>query len=159
MTDINRIDLKKIVLSVVTRTFETMLNMNITPAEPQDDLLWPRVASQVGVAGAAILGNLCINLDLKGASMIAAEMLGSEEDELKINEIEDVVGELSNIAGGSIKSRLCDAGLTCQLSIPSVTYGSDFKFETVGYDRSEKLWFKSPEFIFFVEVFIKANKK
>jgi len=158
MTDVNSVDLKKIITSVITRTFETMLNMQVTLSEPQEELSWPRIVSLVGVAGASIVGNLCISLDLKGARMIAAEMLGSEEDSVEINEIEDVAGELSNIAGGSIKSRLCDAGMTCQLSIPSVTYGSDFKHEIVGYDRSEKLWFKSSEFIFFVEIFIKAKK-
>ena len=158
MPDVNNIDLKGIVSSVVTNTFETMLNMSIMPAEPDESLSWPRFLAQVGVAGEAVMGNICLNLDLEGARMIAAAMLGTEEDDLEMGEIEDVVGELSNIAGGSIKSRLCDEDLICRLSIPSVTYGSHFKFDTVGYERNERLWFKYEGLIFFVEVFIKAKK-
>ena len=158
MADIASIDLKGIVSSVVINTFETMLNMSIMPAEPEETLSWPRFLAQVGVAGESVMGNICVSLDLEGARMVAATMLGTEEDDLEMDEIEDVVGELSNIAGGSIKSRLCDEDLMCRLSIPSVTYGSYFKFETVGYERNERLWFKYQGFIFFVEIFIKAKE-
>ena len=158
MSDINSIDLNGIVSSVITRTFETMLSMRITPAGPESSLSWPRFVAQVGVAGASVIGNICINFDLEGARMVAGAMLGTEEDDLEMSEIEDVVGELSNIAGGSIKSSLCDAGLICQLSIPYVTYGSDFKFETLGYDRCERLRFKYQGHTFFVEVCMKANE-
>jgi len=157
MSDINSIDLRGIVSSVIINTFETMLDMRIEAIESEATLSWPRFVSQVGVAGSSVIGNICINLDMKGASMIAGAMLGAEEDELEISEIDDVVGELSNIAGGSIKSSLCDDGFICRLSIPSVTYGSDFKFDTVGFDRGERLWFKCQELVFFVEIFIKAT--
>jgi len=66
-----------------------------------------------------------------------------------------VIGELSNMIGGDLKSRLCDAGLPCQLSIPSITSGSDFKIESRGWVRSERFVCANQGQSAIVEIFIK----
>ena len=71
-----------------------------------------------------------INLHVNGdfAKLITAAMLDMEEDEIEGDEeVHDVVGELSNMIGGDLKSRLCDVGLTCELSIPTITSGRELE--------------------------------
>jgi chemotaxis protein CheX len=88
--------------------------------------------------------------------LLTADLLGMDVDEIESDEeVNDVIGELSNMIGGDIKSRLCDCGLPCELSIPSITYGSDFKIDIRDWVRHEKLAFKHQEHTAFVEVYIK----
>ena len=47
-------------------------------------------------------------------------------------EVNDVIGELCNMIGGTLKSNLCDAGFSCQLSLPAVLRGADLQIETPG---------------------------
>jgi CheY-specific phosphatase CheX len=55
-------------------------------------------------------------------------MLGTPEAELGGNEmVNDVIGELLNMIVGSVKSRLCDSGVLCVLTIPSVMRGRHLK--------------------------------
>jgi len=54
--------------------------------------------------------------------------IGSDE------EVNDVIGEVCNMVGGDLKSRLCDAGFTSSLSIPSITYGESFRIQPEGWD-------------------------
>jgi chemotaxis protein CheX len=58
--------------------------------------------------------------------------------------------------GGDMKSKLCDAGFPCVLSIPNVTCGSDFKIESKGWMRHEKIAFQQQDQLSMVEVFIKS---
>jgi len=67
---------------------------------------------------------------------------GMDEDEIEGDEeVHDVVGELSNMIGGDLKSRLCDAGLTCELSIPTITSGKEFQVQPKGWTRHERFVF------------------
>ncbi|HEN21154.1 MAG TPA: chemotaxis protein CheX, partial [Desulfobacteraceae bacterium] len=74
-------------------------------------------------------------------------------------EIHDVIGEVSNIVGGSLKSRFCDSGLPCELSIPSITSGSDFHIESMNWARCERYIFGNKDHAGIVEVFIKKAVK
>ncbi|MCD6184766.1 MAG: chemotaxis protein CheX, partial [Deltaproteobacteria bacterium] len=85
-------------------------------------------------------------------------MLGMEVEEIESDEeIYDVIGELSNMIGGDLKSRLCDADLECQLSIPSTTSGSNFRIESKGWIKQERIAFISGEKKALAEVFIKIS--
>jgi chemotaxis protein CheX len=57
---------------------------------------------------------------------------------------------------GDLKSRLCDAGLTCELSIPSITTGKEFKIESRGWERSEQYRFRSHDHTAMVAVYMKS---
>jgi CheY-specific phosphatase CheX len=82
---------------------------------------------------------------------------------MKVSEIEgeedvyDVIGELCNMIGGHLKSRLCDFGLPCKLSIPSITCGNNFMVESRGWARKERLGFQYQEHTALVEVYIKLG--
>ena len=83
-------------------------------------------------------------------------MLGMELDEVDSDEeVHDVIGELSNMIGGDLKSRLCDAGFTCELSIPSITAGKDFSIESKGWAVNETVCFQFENHIALIEAYIK----
>lgn len=64
-------------------------------------------------------------------------MLGLSPDEIDGDEmVNDTMGELANMIVGQVKSRLCDRGYECVLTVPSVVRGQNFSIEsTTGTER------------------------
>ncbi|MDJ0811968.1 MAG: chemotaxis protein CheX [Desulfobacterales bacterium] len=114
-----------------------------------------QVVGSVSMAG-TVSGTVNIYVGDMFAKVITADMLGMELDEVDSDEeIHDVVGELSNMIGGDLKSRLCDAGFDCSLSIPSITSGKDFVIESKGWAVNEQVFFEYQEHIALIEAFLK----
>ena len=158
MSDINKLDLKGFALNATQEVFRTMLSMDLRIADTDAsvELAGNKLVGSVAFAG-DVMGNICIHVPKEFARSMAAAMLGMEADEIEEDEeINDVIGEVSNMVGGDLKSRLCDAGFPCKLSIPSVTIGSDLKIESKGWMRHEKLAFQQQNQMSLVEVFIKS---
>ena len=110
----------------------------------------------VGFAG-AVMGNVNIAVSREFAREMTAAMLGmSVEDISSDEEVNDVIGEVCNMVGGDLKSRLCDAGLTCSLSIPSITFGDGFRVESKGWDRHEQFGFRNSHHSALLEVYMKS---
>jgi chemotaxis protein CheX len=42
-------------------------------------------------------------------------------------DVNDVIGEVTNMLAGGLKSWLCDAGATCALTTPAIIRGSSFQ--------------------------------
>jgi hypothetical protein len=59
--------------------------------------------------------------------------------------------------GGDLKSRFNDAGFPCELSIPSITSGNDFKIEAMGWTKHERFAFRHQEHTALVQVFIRPG--
>ena len=159
MPDINAVDLRGFISGAMTEVFDTMLSMDIEPTDGdvQANVDGERIVGSVGFAGKAV-GSVNIQVNEAFARSITAAMLGMEEDEIEGDEeVHDVIGELSNMVGGDLKSRLCDGGLDCELSIPSITTGSDFKTEIKGWERHECLIFRHQEQFALVDVYMKTN--
>ena len=159
MSDINTVDLRGFISGAMNEVFDTMLSMDIELADGgvQADVDGERIVGSVGFAGKAV-GSVNIQVNEAFAREITAAMLGMEEDEIDGDEeVHDVIGELSNMVGGDLKSRLCDEGLNCNLSIPSITTGSDFKTETKGWERHESLIFRHQDQFALVDVYVKTN--
>jgi len=159
MSDINTVDLRGFVAGAMDEVFDTMLSMNIELADEgvQANVDGERIVGSVGFAGKTV-GSVSIQVNEVFARQITAAMLGMEEDEIEGDEeIHDVIGELSNIVGGDLKSRLCGEGLNCDLSIPSIIRGSDFRTKTKGWARHESLVFSHREQFALVNVYVKVN--
>jgi chemotaxis protein CheX len=156
MDELNALDLKNYLVNSITDVFDTMLSMEVElDGASSGEISSDRIVGTVCFAG-KVMG--CINLHVGStfAENITAAMLGMEPDEIESDEeIHDVIGELSNMVGGDLKSRLCDAGFDCQLSIPSTTAGSNFKIESKGWIKQERINFISGEDKALAEVFIK----
>jgi flagellar motor switch protein FliN len=82
--------------------------------------------------GGEVVGVMSFTLTEAFARTVTAAMLGMEVDEIEgAEEINDVIGELANIVAGNLKTEFLDQGLTCVISTPSITSGSDFKIDPV----------------------------
>lgn len=159
MTDINSVDLKEYVNNAMTVVFDTMLSMNVEQVNADINELGDgqHVVGTVSFAG-DVMGNVNIHVNQIFANKMAAAMLGMEEDEIETDEeVHDVLGEVCNMVGGDIKSRLCDAGLPCDLSIPTITVGNDFNIESKGWARSEKYGFRTEQNTAYVEIYVKPS--
>lgn len=158
MSAINSLDLKPLIENALSDVFDTMLSKAIVPhpgaAKANGDRA---IVGSVGFAG-KVMGNINIHISETFGRVIAAAMLGMEMDEIDgEEEIFDVLGEVCNMVGGDLKSRLCDADLPCELSIPSITSGSDFNIEPKGWVRHETYGFRCEDHTAIVEVFMKSG--
>ena len=152
-------DLREFITNAVSDVFDTMLSMkieNVTVGQTEN-LNGGRIVGTVSFAG-KVLGNLNLHVGQQFAVEMTAAMLGMGTEEINGDEeIHDVIGEVCNMIGGDLKSRMCDSGLTCELSIPSITTGKEFTIEPQGWDRSEELGFISNQHTALVEVFMKMG--
>jgi len=158
MADINSLDFKALLANATNHVFDTMLSMHIEAVQADSGMIKDscQIVGSVGFAG-EVAG--CMNIHVGGAfaRQITAAMLGEDPEKVGEDDVFDVVGELSNMIGGDVKSRLCDAGMPCILSIPTTTSGSNFTIESQGWIRHELLVFRSNEHIALVEVYVKLN--
>jgi len=157
MNDIKALDITTCVSNTVQKVFDTMLSLEVeifaeNPPPVPEGL---RYVGSVGFAG-EVTGSVNLQLDDAFAYLLTASMLGMETDEIEgPEEVEDVIGELSNMIGGDLKSRFCDLDLPCELSVPSITSGRDFRIEPVGSLQRETIGFGYQEHIAQVQVYIK----
>jgi len=162
MSAIDTIDLEEYINNTITNVFDTMLSMQASPVEAgmKDDAVarkGPRIVGSVGLSG-DVMGNISIQVSDVFAREITAAMLGMEEEEIESDEeVHDVIGEISNMVGGDLKSRLCDVGFPCSLSIPSITSGTDFKIESTGWSRHEQFALACDGHSVVIEVFIRPG--
>jgi chemotaxis protein CheX len=159
MSGIHSVDLKSFVTNSVKSVFETMLSMRLEPEDPpnrQSVTTGKHVVGTVGFAG-AVMGNVTIFVSRDFARAMTAAMLGMEAEDISGDEeVNDVIGEVCNMVGGDLKSRLCDAGFSCSLSIPSITFGDSFRVESKGWDRHEQFGFRNSHHSALLEVYIKS---
>jgi chemotaxis protein CheX len=158
MSGIDNLDLKNFITKTFTGVFDTMLSMKMEQIAGCVEGIKGenQIVGSVGFAG-KVMGNVNILVNSDFAHYITAKMLGMEIDEIESEEeVFDVIGELGNMVGGDLKSRLCDGGFKCALSIPSVTRGNDLKVESRGWDRYECFGFKYRENTALVQVYMKT---
>ena len=124
-------DVRRMLVQSVTDVFATMFSMEATLVAPHD----PDVSDQEIVAGSVgfggeVNGVVYIHVTAAFARTLASRMLGLPEAELEGDEmVNDVIGELSNMVVGSVKSQLCDSGSSCTLTIPSIVRGRSLTIE------------------------------
>lgn len=159
MTEINSLDLKGFINNAVSDVFDTMLSMEVesVATNQPENLSGAHIVGTVSFAG-AVMGNVNMHVSDEFARQMTAAMLGMETDEIDgEEEVHDVIGEVCNMIGGDLKSRLCDSDLTCELSIPSITSGKEFSIASKGWDRRELCAFRNQQHTAVVEVFIKSG--
>lgn len=109
--------------------------------------LRPTIGEQAHAEGARVVtGAVQITGDWSGATTIqvsedharqlAATMFMMDLDEVTEEEMTDTVGELANMAGGNVKSTLEGS---CQLSLPAVTVGRDYRVSVPGSGIKERI--------------------
>ena len=138
--------IEAMVVDSVDKVFSTMLSEEIVfkelgvsitdsqgvqpvmPFDPKSQI----VVSAVGFIG-SLVGVFYLYQEADLAFDLAGKFLGMNKEEL-LEEgqetINDVLGELANMIGGSFKNKVSDMGFNCRLTIPSIVRGSDFIIES-----------------------------
>ena len=149
-------DLGDLITAAVDGFFGTMLNMRTLPVpmppQWQEEV---QIAGSVGFAG-PLSGVVYAHLSEAFARRITGILLGVEDSQVTSGEmINDTVGEMSNMLVGHIKSRLCDRGMPCVLTIPSVVRGQGLRVTAPRATQTHFFCFASAGFRLFIEVHLK----
>jgi chemotaxis protein CheX len=139
--------------------FDTMLAMkaDLVPNAPLPHFA-ERVTGAVGFAGETVTGAVYLHLSAPFANRVAAAMLGLKPEEIPgEHDVNDVVGEATNMLTGGLKSWLCDAGAECAVSTPAIIRGTSFAVEVMPNVERECLVFECGGERVMVEIHIKLN--
>lgn len=148
------------IAAIVPNVFETMLTLPISIANP-GPLPASRISGALGIAGEQVTGTVYVHLPETLAREAARALLQATPGQAASDtDIHDMVGELANMIGGALKSRLCDADVFCAMSTPSVIRGA-FEVEATPGVEVEKAYFACLGQRFAVEVhlqFVNENQ-
>jgi len=152
-------DINQFMIRHFADVFETMLSLKVAPAAssgmPEFD---ERVTGSVGFAGEHVTGAVYLHLSASFAKQVAAAMLGITPAEVSSeSEVNDVVGEVTNMLTGGLKSWLCDAGSDCAVSTPAIIRGRCFSIEPLPDVAREWLIFTSGAEHIVVEIHVKLG--
>ncbi len=154
-----RLDIISTAGDTLIELFELMLSMKLSVCDSVDDeeSQGDRIVASVNFAG-DVLGVVSIIAERNFARIITGKMLDQPLEEVQNEEeIKDVIGEVCNIVSGNLKGGFSDSGLACEISMPSITAGNDFKIEVLNMARYERFSFEFHEHKIFVEVCVKID--
>ncbi len=118
-----------------------------------------QIIGSVGFIGEAT-GVIYLYAQVGFAKIITARMLGITEQDVDSDEmVNDAMGELSNMVVGYVKSRLCDRGLPCTITIPSIVRGQQLSIERPNEVIRRALGFRAGEHHLLAEVLLKNSKE
>ncbi len=160
MSNIENFDIRTHIVESIVETFDTIVSMEIeiSDSELPDVAGVNRMVATVNFAGHIIgLINIQVTQSLARLMMANKLHLEPEEDE-DDGEIKNMLAEISNIVGGSLKSALNDAGHPCVISTLSLTYGADFSIKSPRMERFERFFFSCQEELILVEVGLETQQ-
>lgn len=139
--------------------FDTMLSVK---AELKRGAAPPPFASRVtgcvGFAGDEVNGAVYLHLSGSFAIKAASTMLGIAPEKISDeNEVNDAVGEATNMVTGGLKSWLCDNGAPCAMSTPAIIRGTSFSIEPTPDVERDWLVFECGGETVVAEIHIKLN--
>jgi CheY-specific phosphatase CheX len=150
--------IEKFTKDAVKLVFQTMLSMEVATHSPIPESSGEvEIISSVGFIG-EVTGSiyLCTNVNL--ARFATCRMLGLAEHEIDSDTmVNDVLGELGNMIVGHVKSRLCDQGNDCTLTIPSIVRGRRLSVERPTNVAARMLAFTYQGSHFVVEILVKEK--
>lgn len=113
------------------------------------------ITAMVGFAG-NYNGLLCLHVPHKLALEFTSGMLGMEVDEIN-EDVNDALGEIANMIGGSFKHHLNKDGHEVRLSTPSVVSGKEYFLSSGAPDETLNLLFDVNEEWFMVSIVIEVD--
>ncbi|MCB2185773.1 MAG: chemotaxis protein CheX [Deltaproteobacteria bacterium] len=117
-------ELIKPFLKATQKVLEAMANLPSTPGKPhfkKDRAARGDVSGVVGLAG-DMEGSLSITFSETCICAIVSRMFGETMPEINA-EVEDAVGEITNIISGDSRRELAEQGVVLQGAVPSVIVG------------------------------------
>jgi chemotaxis protein CheX len=121
--------LREQIIESVKEIFSAMIMMEVSAdgEAPAERNFTDSISGIIGLAGTR-KGVLAIHLPYKVAMTITGNFLGMEVEEIN-SDVEDAVGELANMIGGSTKSILSANGRDISLSMPTTISGKQYDFQ------------------------------
>ena len=115
------------IIDATLEVFTTMVMMEPKDEFPMQEPVSRFKCSITGMVGFAGIysGVISIHCPVTLALKITSNMLGMECDEVN-DDLNDAIGEIANMLGGSVKQVLSKGGLDVKLSIPTVISGEDY---------------------------------
>lgn len=151
-------EIDQMVDSAVSDVFSTMLRMPVSRVPDEPHLNGAEyVAASVGFNGDmnGVVYSYCTN---SFARNVTCNLLGLEDSEIEDDAmVNDAMGEIANMIVGQIKSALCDRGLPCVLTIPSIVRGQNFSVQASRTTTRKASLFKSNDNQLVVEVLLKPE--
>ncbi|KAA0889733.1 chemotaxis protein CheX [Oryzomonas rubra] len=119
--------LARYVIDATKDVFSTMVMMDPADDYPLKDPIHRFQCSITGMVGFAGIysGVISIHCPVALALQITSSMLGMECEEVN-EDLNDAIGEIANMLGGSVKQVLSKGGMDVKLSIPTVISGEDY---------------------------------
>jgi len=119
--------LAKYVIDATKSVFSTMIMMDPLDDYPLKEPINRFQCSITGMVGFAGIysGVISIHCPVALALQITSSMLGVDCDEVN-EDLNDAIGEIANMLGGSVKQVLSKGGMDVKLSIPTVISGEDY---------------------------------
>jgi chemotaxis protein CheX len=158
-TQIEQVD--ELTREAVKEVFQSMLSMEVNPEAPtplrQDT--GGQIIGSVGFIGEAT-GIVYLYANVSFAKVLTSRMLGISVAEVDADDmVTDAVGEISNMVVGYVKSRLCDRGMHCTLTIPSVVRGQELKVEGSNQVIRRVIGFRNCQDHLLAEVLLKNSEE
>lgn len=132
----------------VKQVFLTMLELTLE-AEVHETQFSPppfelgEVNGNVSFTG-KMTGMVFFTLNKNLARIVTDRIIGEAQGGHSCEE-NDVIGELTNMITGNLKTQMADQGYNCQLSIPNVTRGEAISISGKGFDVAVTKKFHVPE--------------
>ncbi len=126
-TKISEEELAKYVVDATKGVFNTMAMMDPKAEYPLREPINRFKCSITGMVGFAgtYSGVISVHCPVGLALKITSNMLGMACDEVN-DDLNDAIGEIANMLGGSVKQVLSKGGMDVKLSIPTVISGEDY---------------------------------
>ncbi len=140
----------------VREVFDKMLGLDMAalPPDGNGSEVGDQIIGSVGFVGTTT-GIVHLQCGTTLAQFMTARLLGLEAASVGADMVSDAIGELTNMVAGGVKSRLCDSGWTCVLTIPSITRGSGLRIQTIASVKRKLLPFYADGMRFLVELTVK----
>jgi chemotaxis protein CheX len=119
----------------------------------------PIIASAVGFLG-DINGVIYLYFEEPLAKRLTGQFLGMEMAEVEAEGhevVNDALGEISNMIGGTFKNSMCDRGQNCRLTIPSILRGKNFAIESTSMVNRKVFRFETGGSIFSADLLMKLG--
>jgi CheY-specific phosphatase CheX len=152
--------LKMFIDDAVITVFDTMLAMELYPSDngahfkPDEE----QVIGMVGLAG-GVTAVICLRVTETFAGRLTEAMMGFGPDAPPSgSDINDVIGELTNISAGKLKSCFRVPGQPCSLSLPTIVRGRSIDMESMSGTERHSFTFRYGEEPVVVE-FYSLNQK
>lgn len=152
-------EIERLTKEAVKLVFQTMLSMDVSPMQsspqPSNEV---EIISSVSFIG-EVTGSIYLCSNVNFARFVAGRMLGLADEEIDSDGmVHDVMGELSNMVVGHVKSRLCDQGNDCTLTIPSIVRGQRLSVERPTDISARMIGFIYKGTPFAVEILVKEKE-